>query len=122
MKAWNAPKDLGPLFRPAPENRHPNSAIALQKLAEEGTWRTRKIAIAHVLDRLGPRADREIQEALGLRERNDVSGRISDMKKQRFVVEVGSKVIGGHPSRIVSLTAAGLAWLQQEMAQTNSGR
>ena len=115
--SWNAKEDLGPLFA-TPENRHPNSALALDKLAESGKLTTRRTQIACVLARYGPLADREIEALLptqGRRgERNDASPRISEMKRQHHVEEIGSKDIEGYTSRVVSLTAAGLAWLKEQ--------
>lgn len=110
-------ESLGPLFakpKAPPENRHPHSGIALRKLAEEGGILPRKVAIASVLAQQGPLADREVQEILGLRERNGVSPRIGEMRDDRLIAEVGSKKIGRYKSRIVSLTAAGLQWLKEQ--------
>jgi len=101
------------LFRPPPENRHPNSGIALEKLAREGKLNARSRSIMRILALRGPLADREIQEALLLPERNNVSPRISELIRRGFLAEVDSKIIGGHRSRVVMLTAAGLQWLRE---------
>lgn len=111
---WNGKADLGPLFRPPPENRHKHSGIALEKLAREDKLRPREKSIMRILALKGPMADRRIQLALLLPERNSVSPRITELIRRRFVVEVSSEIIEGHRSRVVSLTAAGLQWLREQ--------
>lgn len=114
---WNAPADPGPLFakpKAPPENRHPHSGLALDKLAREGRIGARQKAILQVLGSMGPMPDREIQTALGLPERNSVSPRITELIRRRYVAETSSKLVRGHVCRVVSLTATGLAWLKEQ--------